>query len=309
MLIPGRSPRHRLSLRHLLASALLLPAGITAAQQQGNMNTAQPCSNLPHSDHPKAALRSGGLSAVVFLPDSQTGYYRGSRFDWGGIVGCAALNGHTFFGEWFPRYDPLISDAVTGPAEEFRHPTSEIGYDEAKPGDPFLKIGVGVLRRIDEKPYFFGTSYPIVDGGKWTVKARKNSVTFRQEVHSTFGYAFVYEKTLTLDGKGNVLTLSHTPAQRGAEAAGNRRVQPRLLHARPPAHRAGHGAAPAVRACARQGVARVSTRSTARPFAWSLHRSNARNGAWALTSQGFSPDKVIRLRLHLQKTLEDGCKA
>lgn len=150
------------------------------------------------------------MSATVLLPDTQNGYYRGSRFDWSGLVGCLAVNGHTFFGEWFSRYDPLISDAVVGPAEEFRHPTSEIGYDEAKPGDLFLKIGVGMLRRVDAKPYFFGTSYPIVDGGTWTVKTSERSVTFRQELHSTLGYAYVYEKTLTLDGGTNTLILSHT---------------------------------------------------------------------------------------------------
>ena len=105
------------------------------------------------------------MQAVVFLPDAQSGYYRGPRFDWSGIVGCASLNGHTFFGEWFNRYDPEGNDAVTGPAEEFRHPTSELGYDDAAPGGLFLKIGVGLLRRTDEKPYRFGGAYPIVDGG------------------------------------------------------------------------------------------------------------------------------------------------
>lgn len=189
----------------------LLPLGLAACQiASAQATTANPCDTLPHSDHPKATLRSGDLSAVVFLPDAQTGYYRGARFGWAGIVGCASLHGHTFFGEWFDRYDPNISDAVTGPAEEFRHPTSEIGYDEAKPGDPFLKIGVGVLRRVDTKPYTFGGAYPILDGGKWTVKTRKNSIVFRQELHSAIGYAYVYEKTLKLDGHGNVLTLSHT---------------------------------------------------------------------------------------------------
>lgn len=203
-----------MTLRRTLASMCVLQAGLLAGGfaigQQTAATPPRTCSDLPHADHPKVTLRSGELSAVVFLPDAQSGYYRGARFDWGGIVGCASLHGHTFFGEWFDRYEPTISDAVTGPAEEFRHPTSELGYDDAKPGDPFLKIGVGLLRRVDEKPYFFGTSYPIVDGGKWTVKTRKDSITFRQEVHSTFGYAYVYEKTLTLDGKGNVLTLSHT---------------------------------------------------------------------------------------------------
>ncbi len=197
----------------MLLRCCLLPLSLAACQialGQAVVPAANSCDNLPHADHPKATLRSGDLSAVVFLPDAQNGYYRGARFDWGGIVGCASLHGHTFFGEWFDRYEPTISDAVTGPAEEFRNPTSELGYDDAKPGESFLKIGVGILRRISDKPYTFGGAYPIVDGGKWTVKTGKNSVTFRQELHSAIGYAYLYEKTLTLDGRTNTLTLSHT---------------------------------------------------------------------------------------------------
>jgi hypothetical protein len=38
------------------------------------------------------------MNAVVFLPDKKNGYYRAARFDWSGILACASLNGHTFFG-------------------------------------------------------------------------------------------------------------------------------------------------------------------------------------------------------------------
>ena len=169
----------------------------------------QPCADIPHADHPTATIRNKTISAVLFLPDAKNGYYRGSRFDWSGLIPCLSFNGHTFFGEWFNRYDPMISDAVVGPAEEFRHPTSELGYDEAAPGGLFLKIGVGILRRIDATPYRFGVSYPIVDTGKWIIKRGKSSITFRQELHSTIGYAYLYEKTLSLDKHTNVLTLSH----------------------------------------------------------------------------------------------------
>jgi hypothetical protein len=169
------------------------------------------CENVPHAaDHPNAKITNGRVNAVVFLPNKENGYYRSSRFDWSGLVGCASLNGHTFFGEWYGRYDPMIGDAVVGPAEEFRHPTSELGYDEAKPGDPFLKIGVGVLKRVDEKPYTFGTNFPIVDTGTWTSKVKKDSVTFRQVLKTSFGYAYVYEKTLSLDKKTNTLHLTHS---------------------------------------------------------------------------------------------------
>jgi hypothetical protein len=156
-----------------------------------------------------ARLTNGKLTLAVFLPDADHGYYRGSRFDWSGIVGCASLNGHTFFGEWFNRYDPMINDAVTGPAEEFRHPTSELGYDDAAPGGEFVKIGVGVLQRKDTSAYTFGGAYPIVDHGKWSVKVHDRSITFRQVLRSKIGYAYQYEKVLSLDAKGSILTLEH----------------------------------------------------------------------------------------------------
>ncbi|WP_255462559.1 hypothetical protein [Granulicella sp. WH15] len=165
--------------------------------------------NLPHADHPMARISNGKLSAVIFLPDKDHGFYRASRFDWAGIVGCASLDGHTFFGEWFKKYDPMSNDAVAGPAEEFRHPTSELGYDEAAPGGLFVKIGVGVVRRIDDSPYRFGGAYPIVDNGRWKVKVHKRSIHFRQELHSPMGFAYIYEKVLSLDEHGNVLSLEH----------------------------------------------------------------------------------------------------
>ena len=208
--------------RSCLMAALLPVCG--SAWAQGTAAASVPvaagaaplsCDDLPHADHPKATIANGAMKAVVFLPDAQSGFYRGARFDWAGIVGCASLKGHVFFGEWFNRYDPTLNDAVTGPAEEFRHPTSELGYDDAAtggdagPGGEFLKIGVGVLRRIDDRPYSFGKNYPIVDHGKWTVKTGKRSVTFRQVLHSGIGFAYVYEKTLSFDKHGNVLTLSH----------------------------------------------------------------------------------------------------
>ena len=145
------------------------------------------CTALPHADHPAVTLQRGPMSAVVFLPDAAQGYYRGARFDWAGIVGCVSLRGHTFFGEWFKEYAPTTNDAVTGPAEEFRHPTSELGYEEAGPNGLFLKIGVGVLRRTGQAPYRFGADYPIVDHGTWTTSSKNHAVAFQQVVRSDFG--------------------------------------------------------------------------------------------------------------------------
>ncbi|MEO6910898.1 MAG: hypothetical protein ABI158_08240 [Edaphobacter sp.] len=56
--------------------------------------------------------------------------------------------------------------------------TLATGYDAAKPGETFLKPGVGVLRRIDSKPYSFSTAYPIVDGGTWVSRVTKTRSSF-----------------------------------------------------------------------------------------------------------------------------------
>jgi hypothetical protein len=198
---------------YLALIVLTLLGGLTVersvAASAAPVVTASPCDVLPHPEPPSARLSNGKLTAVVYLPDQEHGFYRGSRFDWAGIVGCAALDGHTFFGEWFNHYDPMGNDAVTGPAEEFRHPSSELGYEEAMPGGLFVKIGVGVLRRLNSSPYSFGAPYPIVDHGRWTVKVHRRSIVFRQELHSSIGYAYRYEKILSLDKNGAVLGLEH----------------------------------------------------------------------------------------------------
>jgi hypothetical protein len=192
------------------------------------------CAEVPHGNHPKVLLTNGKLDALVFLPDARNGYYRSTRFDWSGVVGCVSLNGHKFFGEWFTQYDPLKNDSITGPVEEFRTddgpmrndparpgeayaPPGAIGYKEARPGDTFLKPGVGVLAKLDDSPYQFGRFYPILDTGTWLVRVRKRSVRFRQVLRGPEGYAYVYEKTLTLSKNEPVMTLQHSLKNTGKQ--------------------------------------------------------------------------------------------
>ena len=199
----------------LLAASAAQPA---RAARSSDPSTSSACSTLPHSDHPKVALSNGELDAVLFSPDPANGYYRSSRFDWAGVIGCVSYKGHTYFGEWFPNYDPLLNDSITGPVEEFRSPESELGYKEATAGGHFLKIGVGVLRKLDDTPYKFGTAYPIVDVGKRTSRTSRRSVTFTQIVRTDFGYSYLYEKTVKLDRHGAVLTLEHKLKNLGTKA-------------------------------------------------------------------------------------------
>lgn len=200
--------------RSILAVLLLL------APLFGYAEDASPsrCGNIPHADHPKAQLSNGDIDALVFLPDTTQGYYRSTRFDWAGVVGCLSYKGHTFWGEWFSKYDPLLNDSITGPVEEFRSQDGGIGYADAKPGELFVKIGVGTLRKIDDSPYKFGTAYPLIDTGKWTVHTSKRSIRFQQRLQSPIGIAYIYTKTLRLDKHGAVVSLKHELKNTGSKA-------------------------------------------------------------------------------------------
>jgi hypothetical protein len=197
----------------LLSVAVLLGAVGSAFAQDA------PCAEAIKSDFPKAVITNGAVTAVVYLPDPDKGYYRSTRFDWSGVVPCLSYKGHNYFGVWFSHYDPMINDAITGPVEEFRSSDglSSINYAEAKPGELFLKPGVGMLRKVDDSPYKFGFAYPIVDKGTWKVHATKEAVTITQTLRSPTGYAYVYEKTLRLDKHEPVLILEHKLKNTGAK--------------------------------------------------------------------------------------------
>ena len=147
---------------------------------------------------PHASIASTGIAATMYLPDAKAGYYRGTRFDWSGAVARLSWNGHEYFGEWFARHDPLLHDGITGPVEEFQAGDSSVGYDEAKAGETFVRIGVGAVRKPQEPAYRRFATYEIVDGGRWKVARGKDRVTYVHELRDANGYGYVYTKVVRL---------------------------------------------------------------------------------------------------------------
>ena len=193
-----------------LSSALAATGRSMAAQNNtAEEAAARDCSSLPQTSYPKAAISNGMVNAVVYLPDAKDGYYRASRFDWSGVVGCLAYKGHTYFGQWFPHYDPLTNDSITGPVEEFKSSDGALNYADAKPGDVFVKPGVGLLRKVNDSPYSSFFTYPLVDGGKWKVRTSRGGVAFTQSLTTMLGIAYVYTKNLKLEKGAPVLLLEH----------------------------------------------------------------------------------------------------
>ena len=207
-----------LSLR-ISAVACFTVASITFQAAPARAATTDGCAPVEPFSAPRATISNGVVNVVVLLPDGKNGYYRGSRFDWSGVVSCVTYEGHNYFGVWFPKYNPTLHDSITGPVEEFRAADGESapGYDKATPGGIFVKPGVGALRRTSETPFSFAAPYPLVDGGKWTVHVNKRQVTFRQELNTQIDISYVYKKNLKLDSSQPVLTIEHELKNTGTE--------------------------------------------------------------------------------------------
>lgn len=154
---------------------------------------------------PETEITNGLIKAHLYLPDPTNGYYRGSRFDWSGVIASLEYKGHSYFGQWFNKYSPTIHDAIMGPVEAF----DPIGYDEAKAGESFVKVGIGELTKPDDSLYNFGKFYPIVNNGKWNVKKKSDEVRFSHELKGR-EYSYEYKKTIKLVKNKPIMILIHT---------------------------------------------------------------------------------------------------
>ena len=180
--------------------------------------------NLPAAETPQAEISNGQIRVRLYLPDTRNGYYRATRFDWSGVIASLEYMGHNYYGPWFDRVDPKVYDfryegaeivaspcsGITGPVDEFQTNGSALGWDEAKVGGTFIKIGVGVLRKDDAK-YDFVKQYEIIDPGKWTVTKHPDTIEFVQELTDpTTGYGYVYRKIVQLAKGKPVMSLGHS---------------------------------------------------------------------------------------------------
>jgi hypothetical protein len=196
--------------KRLIAAALLaLLAGSAVTAQK----VAAPDSDAPNA--PAVRITNGLVSAVLYMPDAQSGYYRATRFDWSGVVADLQAGGHSYFGRWNPKYDPKLHDAISGPVQEY---VTGQGFDAAKAGETFVKIGVGVLRKPAEQIRGFAT-LEIVDGGKWSTHVANDSIEFVHEVNdSASGYGYRYTKTVSLPPGKKQLTLTQRLESTGSNA-------------------------------------------------------------------------------------------
>lgn len=155
-------------------------------------------------------ISNNTLTITLHAPDGEKGYYRGTRFDWAGVFESIEYKDCNYTEEWFEGYSPVRHDAVCGPAEEF----SPIGLDEAKVGEPFLKIGVGMLEKM-EGEYDRFKLHKIVNPGKRTVEVTEDSVIQGHVLESEEDFAYEYFKTVRLTGPDS-FRISHRLTNTGS---------------------------------------------------------------------------------------------
>src|SRR3954468_18986603 len=187
---------------------------------------------LDTANIPRAEISNDAVTVKLYLPDVNEGFYRGTRFDWSGMISEVEYKGHKYFGQWFQRVNPAVHDfsyegsdivaspatAAVGPAEEFVGEAGQpLGYRDAKVGETFVKIGVGVLRKPDDSAYDAFRNYELVNPGKWSVKTSPESVTFLQELSdAASGWNYTYRKTVhVLPGKPEMV-IDHSLRNLGA---------------------------------------------------------------------------------------------
>jgi hypothetical protein len=194
----------------IFALVAMVAAGSCTLQAQAPATATQPAATQPSTQAawPQAAIGTGDLKLTIYTPDAQKGYYRGTRFDWSSQL-QATYKGHTFFGPregTAARHDPAVHDHGIGLCEEFgmEGDFSPQGFADAKAGETFMKIGVGLLEKpADDKPYKFNGAYKLVEPGAWTVKAEADSVELKQSLADKRGLAYEYTRRITINEMGN----------------------------------------------------------------------------------------------------------
>ncbi len=146
-------------------------------------------------------IKSENLTVEVAEPGSK---YKGPRFDWTGFITQVVLDAKYKFCtiEKVPKGDESFAGA--GLCGEFGI-FCPVGYDDAKPGEHFPKIGTGLVQKADNEPYNFFRRYDFLPFKTVVEKPDESTMVFRQAPENCRGYSFEYEKTLSV--KKNILEI------------------------------------------------------------------------------------------------------
>ena len=59
---------------------------------------------LKCQEYPVHTITNGIVTAQIYLPDQDKGFYKATRFDWSGIIGSLIYQGIDYFGQWYSKH-------------------------------------------------------------------------------------------------------------------------------------------------------------------------------------------------------------
>jgi hypothetical protein len=157
--------------------------------------TNRPPASRSARPHHQAAhvIRSNQLTVEIMDPNDPGRYNRGVRFTPIAAVLSVRMAGHEFLFDPV-EHDPIVDHA--GLAVEFDmvapgDPDAWLppGYQDARIGEGFVKIGVGVLRKEKQRYTLFQQPKP-VELASTTVRWHAERAEFHQRCTGTNGYAY-----------------------------------------------------------------------------------------------------------------------
>lgn len=132
--------------------------------------------------------------------------YKGSRFDWNGLVSSIQFQGIQLLGQEKPFFQRNARIFGRGLHNEFGI-IRPLGYDECSSGEWFPKIGVGWLKR-DENPYFFFTQYPVEPVATVCNKIDETRAVFTSDSGVRNGWGWHYTKEIEVEGASFTIRYS-----------------------------------------------------------------------------------------------------
>jgi hypothetical protein len=145
-------------------------------------------------------LRSDRLTIDVAPPGT---LYQGSRFDWAGFITQVTLDGTQTF--CAPESRDGSGTGGIGLCNEFGILATP-GYDETSPGQPFTKLGVGLLTRPDVSPYSFSRRYEVQPFHATSKQLSSAASEFHTHPEPCNGYAVELIKTISVESNTLLIT-------------------------------------------------------------------------------------------------------
>ena len=153
-------------------------------------------------------IGSGDLKIWLAEPGKR---YNRARFDWTCFIPQIIYKGRTFCApEECPTWH-LNGSGGEGLCGEFRVDDATMGWDDSS--EFFLKPGVGLLQKVDDKPYHFGKDYKIAKPFPYTMHTGADYTDFHLAAIEHMGIAYTMDKHIGIID--NMLTITTTVSNIG----------------------------------------------------------------------------------------------